>query len=91
MTNDLAAVKAWLATINLDLLDRVPEGNRAELILERRRGQLICNHCGKWGHCAYIMDSLLGVPIEPHWLELCAPCDHWLRRGLDAAAREEAW
>lgn len=82
-------LRAWLASVNIDLLDPVPSGDRGEQITERLRRPLVCLRCGQRGCSAYVMETLFGLPIDPRWVELCAPCDSWLRRGLDAAARTE--
>lgn len=87
----LVALKSWLATLDPETLAPVPPGNRAEQILERTRWQLICTTCGGWGYCAYVMDSLLGRPISPRWLDLCPRCDHLLRKAMDAAAVEDGF
>ncbi|MFC1418545.1 hypothetical protein [Streptacidiphilus cavernicola] len=84
---EVLGLRAWLATIDLNLLDPVPPCDRAGQITERIQQPLTCLRCGHPGHSAYVLESLFGLAIDPRWMELCAPCDSWLRRGLDAAAR----
>ena len=91
MSTPAAEVEAWAAALNPDTLDAVPQGDRGPLTNQRRAEQHRCVRCGSCAHSAYVMESLLGRPIDPRWIDLCRRCDSWLRTGADAASREVEW
>src|ERR1039457_429084 len=44
-----------------------------------------CLRCGERACTAYVADTALG----PRWLDLCAPCGHWMISGMAEADQEE--
>jgi len=82
--NDVAGM-LHLLKAEPTLLHPAPVNYTARDMEDRRHsGAHSCLRCGQSSQRAYVADTELG----PRWLDLCAECDYWLRRGLDDLERE---
>jgi hypothetical protein len=81
-------VRTFLHLIKAEpsLLPEAPASDAWRRIDHRTKDEIHpCFRCGQRACWAYIADTTLG----PRWLDMCAPCGHWMVSGMPEAEFEE--